>query len=216
MCAEISQRLRCHVLAGYPERLLDDEILEYSSQTIANLRNSANIPSPVGANSAVLYGPDGEWIGNYRKTNLFATDRTWAKAGSGFATFHLPAPIGKLSLGICMDLNAHPPADWRIPQGPYELADYALAQDSDTLILLNAWLDSGVQLYKPNESDDVKLESEEMSDDTDWNTVNFWAARLRPLWTQDEDIPSQGSGIPQISGFMGRKEEGTRSWNINC
>lgn len=55
------------------------------------------------------------------------------------------------------------------------------------LILLNAWLDSGVQLYKANEPDDVKLESEEMSDNTDWNTVNFWAARLRPLWTQDEE-----------------------------
>ena len=35
----------------------------------------------IGANSAVLYGPDGQWVGGYRKTNLFKTDLTWAKAG---------------------------------------------------------------------------------------------------------------------------------------
>lgn len=36
----------------------------------------------VGANSAVFYGPGGEWLGDYRKTNLFETDMTWAKAGT--------------------------------------------------------------------------------------------------------------------------------------
>lgn len=36
----------------------------------------------VGANSAVLYGPDGAFVGNYRKTNPFETDKTWAKPGT--------------------------------------------------------------------------------------------------------------------------------------
>lgn len=35
----------------------------------------------VGANSAILYGPSGEWVGGYRKTNLFETDKSWAKPG---------------------------------------------------------------------------------------------------------------------------------------
>ena len=35
----------------------------------------------VGANAAVLYGPDGEFGGDYRKTNLYTTDMTWARAG---------------------------------------------------------------------------------------------------------------------------------------
>ncbi len=35
----------------------------------------------VGANAAALYGPDGEFVGSYRKTNLYTTDMTWARAG---------------------------------------------------------------------------------------------------------------------------------------
>ena len=35
----------------------------------------------VGANSAIIYGPDGQWVGGYRKTNLFETDKPWAKPG---------------------------------------------------------------------------------------------------------------------------------------
>lgn len=74
MCAEISQRLRCYVFAGYPERIVS----ETDAEGIIPPDMSEVL---LGANSAMLYGPDGECIGNYRKTNLFATDRTWAKAG---------------------------------------------------------------------------------------------------------------------------------------
>ena len=35
----------------------------------------------VGANSAILAGPEGDSIG-YRKTNMFETDKTWAKPGT--------------------------------------------------------------------------------------------------------------------------------------
>jgi len=158
----------------------------------------------IGANSAIIYGPDGEWVGGYRKTHLFETDRTWAKAGgrltaaftifsvslkftaSGpcFATFHLPPPLNTVSLGICMDLNPQPPAVWSSEDGPYELADYCSEKKCDILLLLNAWLDSN---ENPEEFED-------------WDTLSYWIARLRPLWHRDEN-----SGAAQEVELRNRK-----------
>jgi protein N-terminal amidase len=70
-----------------------------------------------------------------------------------------------------MDLNPHPQVTWTLGGGPYEMADYCLANKSDLLIMLNAWLDSG----------------EDEQADEDWRTLNYWAARLRPLWAKDAD-----------------------------
>lgn len=43
----------------------------------------------VGANSAIIYDPDGNYVGGYRKINMFETDKTWARPGSnGFFLFH--------------------------------------------------------------------------------------------------------------------------------
>lgn len=50
----------------------------------------------VGANSSVLYDPRGEWVGGYRKTNLYTTDKTWAKAGAHSAV--LPPVHSRLTL----------------------------------------------------------------------------------------------------------------------
>lgn len=49
-CADLATRLKCHVVAGYPELLGPEEIQD----------------EKVGANSAVVYGPTGEWVGGYR------------------------------------------------------------------------------------------------------------------------------------------------------
>ncbi len=38
----------------------------------------------VGANSAVVYGPDGVLVGHYRKSHLYITDKPWAKPGKRF------------------------------------------------------------------------------------------------------------------------------------
>ncbi|KAF8628643.1 hypothetical protein AX15_003775 [Amanita polypyramis BW_CC] len=157
-CSELAKRLQCYVVAGYPEALAQEERGSRAS-------DSGDTWQLVGANSAVLCGPAGEWIGGYRKTNLFMSDLPWAKAGSGFVTFQLPGPIGRLTIGICMDLNPFT-LDWTLEDGPYELADYCLSQNTNTLLLCNAWLDSG------------GCEEE----DTDYQTVRYWAARLRPLW----------------------------------
>ncbi|KAJ7160134.1 carbon-nitrogen hydrolase [Mycena filopes] len=165
-CAELARRLKCYVVAGYPERLEPSEMEQHLAETGASV---------VGANSAALYGPEGEWVGGYRKMNLYSTDKTWAKPGTGFATFTLPPPLRNVSLGICMDLNAHPPPhSWTIEDGPYEVADHCLAQKTDVLVLLNAWLDSG----------------EETEEDHDMDTLNYWAERLRPLWQSSESPDS--------------------------
>jgi len=97
-------------------------------------------------------------------------------------TFHLPAPLGKLTIGICMDLNPLTP-EWWSEDGPYELADYCVSENVNTVVLCNAWLDSR------------KGEEEEEDDDTDLQTVRYWAARLRPLWTDDDRRPNPSSKL---------------------
>ncbi|KIP08928.1 hypothetical protein PHLGIDRAFT_23215 [Phlebiopsis gigantea 11061_1 CR5-6] len=168
-CAELSKRLRCHVVAGYPEALGKDEPRDV-------IVMGDYVHEEVGANSAILYSPDGTLLGNYRKTNPFETDMTWAKPGTGFATYQLPHPLHTMVLGICMDLNAQPPALWTLEDGPYEIAQHCLDKKANVLVLLNAWLDS----------------CREFDDATDWSTLNFWAARLRPLWARSEDIEDEG------------------------
>ncbi|KAI9058223.1 carbon-nitrogen hydrolase [Trametes sanguinea] len=177
-CASLAARLHCYILAGYPERLPPDEV-EHDVQL-----EDGRTAERIGANSAVLYGPDGQWLGGYRKTNLYETDMTWAKPGTGFQTFHLPPPLGPLSLGICMDLNAQPPAVWSdLVSGPYEVAEYCIQQRTRVLVLLNAWLDSrtgkdGKGLVAHPE------DGEDADEETDWRTIEYWAMRLRPLWAK--------------------------------
>jgi len=81
-CAEIAKKLKCYVFAGYPEALSSDELDTTTYER--KRRSTAGSAEKVGANSAVLYGLDGEFIGNYRKTHLFETDKTWAKPGKRF------------------------------------------------------------------------------------------------------------------------------------
>lgn len=89
-----------------------------------------------------------------------------------------------------MDLNAQPPALWTTNDGPYELADYCLAKKADILVLLNAWLDSGV----------------EPEEESDWHTLNYWAGRLRPLWIGSDDN-AKGEGHETIVIVCNRSGE---------
>ena len=86
--------------------------------------------------------------------------------GTGFGIFDIGDPLGRVSVGICMDLNPFPPAIWNSREGPYELASFAIDNDTRLLIILCAWLDS-------------KIHPEEA---WDRETVNCWLARLLPLW----------------------------------
>lgn len=89
--------------------------------------------------------------------------------GTGFITYNLPSPLNRISTAICMDLNPFPPRDWRLEDGPYEVAEHCVEKNVNLLVLLNAWLDSGA--------------GEEDAEEPDWSTVSYWTARLRPLWT---------------------------------
>lgn len=81
-CAELAQQLECYVVAGYPSKLEPGEAQERPAEDVIAAEDP-ELPTeyPVGANSAIMYGPTGEWIGGYRKTNLFSIDKTWAKPG---------------------------------------------------------------------------------------------------------------------------------------
>jgi len=78
-----------------------------------------------------------------------------------------------------MDLNPQI-EDWLSPGTPYEIAGHCLSNKANVLVLLNAWLDSEAEPKKAH----------------DWSTLNYWTARLRPLWDNKEvdkdsdDFPS--------------------------
>ncbi|OJT15162.1 Protein N-terminal amidase [Trametes pubescens] len=200
-CAELAARLHCHVVAGYPERLPLHEVEHTELTDGRTIRR-------VGANAAALYGPDGNFVGEYRKTNLYDTDMTWAKPGTGFVTFHLPPPLTTLSLGICMDLNVQPPAEWAgLDTGPYEIAEYCVAQRTRVLVLLNAWLDS----------------KEAPEEEKDWRTINYWALRLRPLWAKaiaegwpDSDDEDQQSDDSHSAGEEAGRQPGEELLVVIC
>ncbi|KAF9046113.1 carbon-nitrogen hydrolase [Panaeolus papilionaceus] len=188
-CAELARSLGCYVTAGYPEKLSEEEIreleLEAASKPVDDTKqaNASNGQAPreqIGANSAVFYNPQGELLHNYRKTNLFVTDLSWAKAGTGFKTFSLPPPIGTVTLGICNDLNPQTSL-WSVLSGPFELSAHALEQKTNVFILLNAWLDS-------KKDEDVEH---------DWSTLNYWASRMRPLWSNGVELEDMEEDNPQ-------------------
>ncbi|KAF9465275.1 carbon-nitrogen hydrolase [Collybia nuda] len=188
-CQELAMHLSCYVVAGYPERLASHEVephdhVEKTNEALESAKSEekSQIRMQVGANSLALYGPSGEWIGGYRKTNLFETDMTWAKPGTGFTTFsqeHNPH-LTNVTFGICMDLNPQPPVLWTSSDGPYELADYCIKSETRLLIMLNSWLDSGTE-----DEDSIEEDEGDAEHSHDWQTLRYWSARLLPLWKRD-------------------------------
>ena len=69
-----------------------------------------------------------------------------------------------------MDLNVQPPALWA-----YEVAEYCIAQRTNLLVLLNAWLDTKC----------------DPTSETDWSTIRYWTMRLAPLWMKVEEEDSE-------------------------
>ncbi|KAH0826210.1 carbon-nitrogen hydrolase [Lanmaoa asiatica] len=250
-CAELARHLHCHVVAGLPERLDSEPDV-----------SSLSPPTP-GANTALLYDATPDLLHTYRKSNLFTTDLTWARPGPGFTALDLPLPLGRVAVAICNDVNVrghghgHGVAEdggvWRsIEAGPYELAGYCRREGVRVLVLLNAWLgeergvDAGGDRIADGgngpEGDDT--DSEEMPEDDglepDWEVLNYWAMRLRPLWAKEVDVDADmegtrrsetsaeigktfagssamfsmrpGSGKPRLLHFMGKREEGVSVW----
>lgn len=166
LAKKLAARLRCHVVAGYPEAFSDDEpvVPPRASASTSTADDTPIVTAPpadppvfaeingtgtgtgtdpslppappangshangthllppppsfppkrpngpshpltaaqVGYNSALIASPAGEVVGNYRKTFLFETDKNWAREGSGFMHWDLPAPLGRVAIGICM------------------------------------------------------------------------------------------------------------------
>jgi protein N-terminal amidase len=76
----------CVVVVGYPEKTAvkpDDT-------------ESAKL-----FNSAILVNPQGETIGNYRKSFLYYTDETWAEESPGTFFSGEIEGLGSTALGIC-------------------------------------------------------------------------------------------------------------------
>ena len=94
----------------------------------------------------------------------FSTD---IPPGNGFAHYELSSsPLQSIALGICMDLNPHPPTtDGDLPL-VCELAEFAIQKSARILVVLCAW---------QNSSDPP---------DSQWDMTNigYWAERVRPLW----------------------------------
>jgi predicted amidohydrolase len=65
--SELAARLRCYVMAGYPEVLPAEE---------------DDDPRYGAYNSAAIFGPGGEYIGGGRKTNMYIADLPWCKPGA--------------------------------------------------------------------------------------------------------------------------------------
>ncbi len=84
----LARRLKCHVIAGYPEiyagTSTSDETKSYGDDATAIVGKGKDVAiegEGVGWNSAMVVGPTGEVLGNYRKTFRFETDKSWAKEG---------------------------------------------------------------------------------------------------------------------------------------
>ncbi|WWC67031.1 uncharacterized protein I206_100938 [Kwoniella pini CBS 10737] len=201
LARSLARRLRCHVVAGYPEALPSApqpfEIDDTQSQTESNagpssMKQLEGEGTGVGWNSAVVVGPSGEVVGNYRKTFRFETDKSWAKEGDGFCHFDLPEPLGRVAVGICMDMN---PKDFLAPWDAFELANYCREKAVNMLVVPMNWLSppgeppEDVPEQDPNEPSD--------------SSINYWASRLVPL---HDPVPGYATPREETPNPMGGKD----------
>lgn len=80
-CAALCAEAGCYLVIGYPEAA-----------------------AGVLYNAALVIGPSGALLANYRKRLLYECDETWACPGD-LPYPVLDTPLGRLTVGICMDLN---------------------------------------------------------------------------------------------------------------
>jgi predicted amidohydrolase len=81
-------------------------------------------------NSALIVGPEGELLYNYRKRLLYESDETWATPGDTPYPL-LDTPFGKLTCGICMDLNDE------------QFIGFLFDNNPDLIAFPTNWLDQG-------------------------------------------------------------------------
>ncbi|KAF7549061.1 hypothetical protein G7Z17_g6670 [Cylindrodendrum hubeiense] len=142
----------CTVIVGYPEKV------DLAEQWPAN---------PEYYNSAIVVSYDGETVANYRKTHLYYTDETWALENpKGFFGGPLPG-LGRVSIGICMDLN---PYKFQTSWDTFEFAHHVVNSRTRLVVVSMAWItqeDSHIFSQQPHEAD--------------MNTLTYWISRLEPI-----------------------------------
>ena len=108
LAATLAKRHRAYFVVGYPEAAPDGRLF----------------------NSALLMGPDGEFLYNYRKRLLYDQDETWAEPGDRAYPL-IETPFGLLTAGICMDLNDE------------EFIDFLFEARPGVVAFPTNWLDQG-------------------------------------------------------------------------
>jgi protein N-terminal amidase len=163
---EVARHYVCHVTIGYPEVTVPSE---HPADTQTQY------------NSTVTVSPQGVVLHNYRKSFLYYTDETWASEGPASKSHKLSdtaspdspfysgdlGTLGKVTLGICMDIN---PYKFTSPWSDYELASLALSSQSPIICISMAWL--------------CHLSPTELAQDPsqpDIATVAYWVERFQPL-----------------------------------
>ncbi|KAK7432741.1 hypothetical protein QQZ08_000601 [Neonectria magnoliae] len=142
----------CTVIVGYPEKV------DLADRWPAN---------PEYYNSAIVVSYEGDTVANYRKTHLYYTDETWALENpKGFFGKPLPG-LGRVSIGICMDLN---PYKFQTPWDTFEFANHVVNSRTRLVVVSMAWItQENPQLFgqEPQEAD--------------MNTLTYWISRLEPI-----------------------------------
>ncbi|KAK6836694.1 protein N-terminal amidase [Apiospora arundinis] len=148
----VALKYDCTVAVGYPEKA--DVSHKWPT-------------SPEYYNSLIVVNRDGDTWAHYRKTHLYYTDESWALEGpEGFYKGYLPG-VGKIALGICMDIN---PYKFEAPWDEFEFSTHALEVAANVLIVSMAWLtreESNTFSTRPHEPD--------------METLTYWVKRMEPL-----------------------------------
>ncbi|PWN96844.1 carbon-nitrogen hydrolase [Tilletiopsis washingtonensis] len=196
LCSSLARRLECYVLCGLPALLA--HAFSSSSASSAAFDARPSEPSPSGSgrsnageegayNAALLLDRTGEAVHVFRKHFLYEADEAWACEGPGFEFVDLPKPLGRLAVGICMDLN---PYRFQAAFDSFELASFCVRNHVDTLALPMAWLKPEVedeeQASAKSEAAEGQSEGELEQDARQaqhqaQQMIHYWLLRLTPL-----------------------------------
>lgn len=158
-----AKRLGCHVIVGYPEVSTD---VETSSSDSKGEREKTEVAYK-NYNSTVTISPSGEILANYRKSFLYYTDESWAAEGPGGFYCDSLGTLGRVGLGICMDINPH---EFTAPWDAYEFTSHMLTEDAKLVVLSMAWL-----THTPLEA--LLLSPEKPA----LETISYWIERFAPF-----------------------------------
>ncbi len=109
--SDICKKNKCHIAYGFAE---NDNDNFYNSQS--------------------LIGEKGELLLCYRKVHLFLVDEIWALPGNkGF--MNIETPLGKMGLGICMDINFD------------DFVEFHKRNKTDLLLFSSNWLEQNINVH---------------------------------------------------------------------